>query len=174
MAEPSRLEELREQCGLTQRALGARVLTTRQQIERLELGEEPSPQLAFALAWALAVPLRAIFPKLASLHDLNSSDVYLDGDEVRAIDGLPTWQLELCLQDLSEPLYYDVDSTDAHRIAKAFRGAVSEKFLYFESDGRMIYVNNNYVQSLRIFEERTALCPELSASMGGLHPRTPN
>lgn len=58
----NRLRELREQSGITQEELAARVKVSRQTIIALEKGKyNPSIGLAYSLARVFALPIEAVF-----------------------------------------------------------------------------------------------------------------
>ena len=58
----TRLRSLREEAGLSQKALGEKVAVSRQAINALETGKHsPSLDLAFRLAGVFGLPVEAVF-----------------------------------------------------------------------------------------------------------------
>ncbi|MGD9966383.1 MAG: helix-turn-helix transcriptional regulator [Hyphomonadaceae bacterium] len=166
----NRITALRTAAGLTQRALGARIAATRQQIARLEAGETPSSYLAFAVAWALGEPVDAIFPDLAPLAANPPLGVGFGAHGLTYVADLPTWHACLQLRGVAREVFYDIDEIDALRIKDALEQRCRCSFINFESEGRLIWVKVSDIQYAHVIEETFTLMPGAEHDYGQLTP----
>lgn len=166
----SKLREARDTAGLTQRALGARIGASWKCVGRIEMGETPSPALAFALSWALDAPVERIFPELAHLATNPPPEIVFRGKHLTHICDLPRWLIGLELQGFPKPIYYDVNDLDAYDAPAALIERPEQQFILFDSDARTIWVNRNHIQSLRVRKELFTLRPGYTHDFGALSP----
>lgn len=167
----NRIADVRKKAGLTRRALGARMATSQQQVERWEKGEEIAPAIAGLLALALEQPPEAVFPGLAGGMPTNEEEWHQLGFDLQA--PLFTWEIEIVLRGFEHPFHYLVDRKDADRIANILDGDCEFDFIAFDSVGRSVHVSVKDIQYAQVLHEVTTLIPGVKYGAGELQPTFP-
>lgn len=169
MPVKNRIEQFREAAGLTQRALGALLATSPEQIARHEAGAQISPDMASAIARVLGQSLSTIFPDIGERPPKSQREWKRLGFDVLAPS--PTWYAHIRLRGVDEEFSYLVDSAECARLDRIFDGVDVSDFISFSSCARSIYVNAKCIQRISIFEDEAALEPGFRHSVDVLEPK---
>lgn len=153
-AAQNRIAELREAAGLTRRALGARLATSPEQVERWEAGQEITLIAATCLAIELLHPIHVVFPSLASGEPANQAEWESRGFVLEA--PALTWLIQIKLQGFEKWFSYLVDREAAERVAGILDNTNGYDFIAFSSNTRSIYVSTKDIQRIQIGEPRLA------------------